>query len=119
MLAPTHVAFSILCTSAILQTVNPLILSIAGATSLLPDIDHTQSIYGRIFYPISKQINEKFGHRTITHSWIAVLIILAISSIFWIFAPMCAYAIFCGYIFGILGDMFTKNGVNFLFPAKV
>ena len=119
MLAPTHVAFSILCTSAILQTVNPLILSIAGATSLLPDIDHTQSIYGRIFYPISKQINQKFGHRTITHSWIAVLIILAVSSVFWIFVPMCAYAIFCGYIFGILGDMLTKNGVNFLFPAKV
>ena len=119
MLAPTHVAFSILCTSTILQTVNPLILSIAGATSLLPDIDHTQSIYGRIFYPISKQINQKFGHRTITHSWIAVLIILAVSSVFWIFAPMCAYAIFCGYIFGILGDMLTKNGVNFLFPAKV
>ena len=82
MLAPTHVAFSILCTSTILQTVNPLILSIAGATSLLPDIDHTQSIYGRIFHPISKQINEKFGHITITHSWIAVLIILAISSVF-------------------------------------
>ena len=119
MLAPTHVAFSILCTSAILQTVNPFILSVAGAVSLLPDIDQTQSISGRIFYPISKQISKRFAHRTITHSWIAVLIIFVISSVIWIFAPMYGYGIFCGYIFGILGDMLTKNGVNFAYPAKV
>jgi inner membrane protein len=119
MLAPTHLAFSILCTSAILQTVNPFILSVAGAVSLLPDIDETQSISGRFFYPISKQISKRFAHRTITHSWIAVLIIFVISSVIWIFAPMYGYGIFCGYIFGILGDMLTKNGVNFAYPAKV
>ena len=32
---------------------------------------------------------------------------------------MYGYGIFCGYIFGILGDMLTKNGVNFAYPAKV
>lgn len=119
MLAPTHVIFSILCISTVLQTIDPLILSIGGAISLLPDIDHTQSIYGRLFFPISKQIHKRFGHRTITHSWIAILIILAISCIIWIFAPMCAYAIFYGYICGILGDMLTKNGVLFFFPIKI
>ncbi len=119
MLAPTHSAFSILCTAAILQTVNPVILGIAGATSLLPDIDHSKSISGRLFYPISKFISSRFAHRTITHSWIAVSIFLCLSFIVWVFAPLCAGAIFIGYLSGILGDMLTKNGVNFVYPAKV
>ncbi|OZH55928.1 hypothetical protein AFK68_01455 [Hydrocoleum sp. CS-953] len=81
MLAPTHSAFSILCTAAVLQTVNPVILGIAGAVALLPDIDHSKSISGRLFYPISKFISARFAHKTITHSWIAVLICLCLSSI--------------------------------------
>lgn len=45
----------------------PLIL-MTMAFSLLPDIDSSQSLMGRIFGPISEAIEQKFGHRTLTHT---------------------------------------------------
>ena len=119
MLAPTHSAFSILCTAVALQTTNPVVLGVAAAASLLPDIDHPGSIAGKLFYPVSRLISSKFAHRTITHSWIAVLLCSIFTSVLFFRAPMVAGSILIGYTSGILGDMLTKNGVNFVFPAKV
>ena len=119
MLAPTHVALGILTTAAALQTVNPVILSVGGIASLLPDIDHQKSVLGRIFFPISKFISDRFPHRTITHSWIGLLVCTSIAAILWLNFPQCATGLVCGYVSGVVGDMFTKSGVNFFFPAKV
>ena len=48
------------------------LLPIILIASILPDIDHTKSIIGKIFFPIAQVINRKYGHRTITHSVFAV-----------------------------------------------
>jgi len=47
---------------------NPYSIGLVIVASVIPDIDHTKSIIGKMFYPISKTISIKFGHRTITHS---------------------------------------------------
>lgn len=46
-------------------------LTIFGA--LLPDIDHRKSPIGRLFFPISRYLDTRFGHRTITHSLLFLL----------------------------------------------
>ena len=44
--------------------------------SVLPDIDHTRSPIGKLFYPIANYLDRHFGHRTITHSFLMVLFLL-------------------------------------------
>src|SRR5688572_439 len=43
--------------------------------SLLPDIDCPKSIVGKLFLPVSRYLNRNFGHRTITHSLLAYLLL--------------------------------------------
>jgi inner membrane protein len=107
-----------LATSLACQTLNPGILLIGGAASLLPDIDHTESIVGRLFWPISNVVNKRFGHRTITHSLIAVLVVAAISAGIFIANQQVAIAFFAGYLSAIVGDMLTKSGVKLLWPNQ-
>ena len=53
---------------------------------LLPDIDHRKSLIGKTFYPIAKFLDKRFGHRTITHSLmflvLCFLLVAFIESIF-------------------------------------
>lgn len=118
MISPTHFAFGILATSLACQSLNPAILLVGGCSSLLPDIDHTESIIGRLLLPISKAINERFGHRTITHSLIGVLIVAAISAAIFTANQQVAVAFFVGYLSAIVGDMMTKSGVKLFWPDQ-
>jgi membrane-bound metal-dependent hydrolase YbcI (DUF457 family) len=73
MTAPTHYAFSYLvCSIAGISPTTALATSLVG---LLPDIDHPESMVGRLFPFISKRIMQKYGHRTVTHSIFAILMI--------------------------------------------
>jgi inner membrane protein len=89
--------------------------------ALLPDIDHTKSLYGRLFRPISKMINRKYGHRTITHS-LAVLLILTtlVAFVESIYRSDYDFSIifFFAYFSHILLDLVTVNGCLFLYPLK-
>ena len=77
MTAATHYAFSyLLCSAAGFEQSTAL----ASLAALLPDIDHPESLIGRVFLPLSKYIQRKYGHRTVTHSVFAILIVaLALS----------------------------------------
>lgn len=76
MLAPTHSVFGIFLTLIILavfgipQSLHWTILLCAIIGSLSPDIDHPKALIGRIFFFISKPLDRRFGHRTVTHSFI-------------------------------------------------
>ena len=76
--------------------------------SVLPDIDTPRSFAGRLF-PFSRQIEEQFGHRTVTHSLL--------------FAGVVALGGGLGPSIGIashlLLDMLTPNGIQLLWPANV
>lgn len=85
---------------------------------MLPDIDHTESIVGRLFWFVSKAINKRFGHRAITHSLIAILFTAVISAGIFIANQQAAIAFFTGYLSAIVGDMLTKSGVKLFWPSQ-
>jgi inner membrane protein len=104
MTAPNHIIGGIAITGISLSFwdinifSNSLYLSFCIFSSLLPDIDHTKSMIGKVFYPIAKYLDVKFGHRTITHS-ITILIPL--------------FIFFCFFELNIINPYFDRNGIDF------
>ncbi len=87
--------------------------------SLLPDIDHTKSLIGKVFRPIAAYLNTNYGHRTITHSLLfyvaTVSIVAALESLTksqYSYTLTAALALGSHYIF----DMCTKAGIPLLYP---
>lgn len=124
MTATTHYAFSyLLCAAA---GVEPATALTASLLSLLPDIDHPESTIGRVFRPFSKYIQQKYGHRTVTHSLFAIMVISAVllpllllprllqwGGPFWTGLYGAALLAFSSHIFI---DLFNKSGVKFFAP---
>ncbi len=119
MTAKNHFLFSISVASLTLGTVDPFVLLLAGAMSLLPDIDSSKSVIGKIFFPLSRLIERHFPHRTFTHSFFmtAILAIGAIPLAFegteFYFAALIGF--FCGWFL----DVFTKAGVSAFYPMSM
>jgi inner membrane protein len=88
--------------------------------ALLPDIDHTKSLIGKLFYPVAKWLDRKYGHRTITHSGIAIGTGILIMSILSKTLIHENYVMIFGFAYGshLLFDMMTKQGVPLLYPWK-
>ena len=120
MMALTHAAIAAAGTSLVLGTGEPLILGLAILGSQLPDIDTTTSTIGKIFFPISSWIEDRFPHRSITHSLLAT-VVLTVASIFICsllgdksFAVVAALPI--GHLLSCFSDTFTKQGVQLFYP---
>ncbi len=126
MTASTHYAFSyLLCAAAGLEPQTGLIASLFA---LLPDIDHPESTIGRLFSPVSKSIQRKYGHRTVTHSIFAIMAMSVILLPFIILAPSGGAGAFSAglkslYFAAILAfsshifiDLFNKSGVRLFAP---
>jgi len=121
MRGPAHVASGYLITglTASLFDINifdhiPTMIFI-GLFSLLPDIDHSKSLIGRIFYPISRYIMKHYSHRTITHSFMAVIVVYCLTSLI---SPRSGFLFTTAYISHLIVDMLTVQGVQFLYPFK-
>ena len=119
MTAKNHFLFSVSAVSLTLGTLDPFVLLIAGAMSLLPDIDSSKSVYGKILFPLSRLIERHFPHRTFTHSLFMTAIIaigaipLAVESREFYFAALIGF--FCGWFL----DVFTKAGVSAFYPMTM
>lgn len=131
MMAFTHIAFG--AASALLaaewlnvpapQTV--LMLSGGVLGSMLPDIDHPSSAFGRRVLPISMMLSAVFGHRGITHSLLAVV---GMSALAWYslrhldwhpgYSVSFVVGITAGYLSHLAGDWMTNSGVPLLWPSK-
>jgi len=97
------------------------LLPVIFVACLLPDIDHTKSIIGKVFLPISKPLNRRYGHRTITHSLVAVLTLTGILSVIQnaIFPSIKVYQVFAlAYSSHLLLDMITVQGIPLFYPFK-
>ena len=129
MMSITHCAISKrsakLCASAgtslILGTADPLLLGLSIIGSQLPDIDTTTSTIGKIFYPISSWIEDRYPHRTITHSLLATAAITAVSFLVTYFllgdiSLKLAIAFPLGHLLACFSDTFTKQGVQLFYP---
>lgn len=86
--------------------------------AMLPDIDHTSSRIGRAVPYIDNFISSVFGHRTLTHS----LLFLILG--YWLFHILSwPESLEIGILLGILShiilDMLTVQGVKFLWPVRI
>jgi endonuclease YncB( thermonuclease family)/membrane-bound metal-dependent hydrolase YbcI (DUF457 family) len=100
---------------------SPLLIVGAIVVGNLPDVDCAYSRIGRALYPIAKWIETRFGHRTVTHSLLAVAAVAALSfaicrfagSPFWYWWPTF-------YASHLLLDMLVGGGtaVPLLWPLK-
>lgn len=114
MTAATHYAFSYLVCSAV--GIPASTAAAASVVSLLPDIDHPQSLIGRLFPYISKYILKKYGHRTVTHSILSILAIMIISSPAMFISVSLYVALVLSFASHIFIDLFNRSGVKLLAP---
>ncbi|MDA2933689.1 metal-dependent hydrolase [Acidobacteria bacterium AH-259-D05] len=104
-------------------------ITITAVGSLLPDIDAPTSSIGRPFFPLASWINQKVGHRTLTHSLVGLAIFaLLMLGLAWILSqwtaegiPLMHYAwlLMLGYGTHIFVDTFNKTGVELFWPSKL
>ncbi len=98
---------------------SPWYIATTIIASVLPDIDHTRSIIGKIFFPFSRCINRRFGHRTITHSLIVLLgtsLVAAYLEITFFHSSQFTKVYFLGYSSHLILDMMTVQGVPLFYP---
>lgn len=84
---------------------------------LLPDIDIQYSTYGKRIKPISKWLNKKVGHRTLTHSLFFVTVLYFSCNIAFgmnIFST----GLMIGCVAHIFCDLFTPSGVPLAYPLS-
>lgn len=125
MTAPNHVVGGTLFTAFFASIFNINIfdswqkLAVTLFFALLPDADHTRSPLGLAFYPISKRISERYGHRTITHS---LLFLVATTTICYVIAKVAGIGTALAVIafFAVLShfilDMVTIAGIPLFYP---
>ncbi|MGL5941125.1 MAG: metal-dependent hydrolase [Waterburya sp.] len=121
MMSVTHCAIASAGTSLILGTASPLPLGLAIIGSQLPDLDTTTSTIGKIFFPVSSWIEDRFPHRSITHSLIATaaiaLVTLSLNHFFLLGDIKTAIALPLGHLLACFSDTFTKQGVQLFYPS--
>ena len=125
MTSPNHIVGGLAITGIIgsLSGINILeeesYIALTVVASLLPDIDHTKSPMGKLFYPLAKSINRRFGHRTITHTLAALLIGWAlVGTIGKVYFDSASYGtiFLIAYLSHLLLDMLTVQGVPLFYP---
>lgn len=125
MTAPNHIIGGIVITGLFGSFLNlnilasPIYIASTIFGALIPDIDYTKSMIGKIFRPISKYLNRRFGHRTITHSLLAMLgsflLFAFIESTF--FGKTTTSKIYLlGFFSHLILDMMTVQGVPLFYP---
>jgi len=117
MMALTHAVISCAGISLILTTNDPLHLALAIAGSQLPDLDTSTSTIGQILFPISNWIENRYPHRSITHSLIATVAIgLLCTPIYFYYDWKTWLCLPLGHLISCFSDVFTKQGVQLFWP---
>jgi inner membrane protein len=140
MLAPTHSVFGIFLTLIFLAvfgiqlSLHWSIILVAILGAIMPDIDHPSSVIGRTFPFISIPLERRYGHRTITHSFIGWAVASLIFAFFvlignwilgsylsfdignWTFPIRWIAAFSISYFSHLILDMFNKTGVQMFWP---
>lgn len=123
MLAATHAAFSTalyLGGAAVFEyKSDPVSWGLAILFSFMPDIDLPTSRVGRPLFWLSVPLEKRFGHRTITHSFIGVAILVVLASPLYFTYPLCFWSIVGGYWSHIQIDMANIRGVDLFWPSPI
>lgn len=127
MLAFTHIAAgcasSLLVSGALNAPSSQMILMLGGGIlgSMMLDIDHSQSAFGKRVPPLLIPIATVFGHRGISHSLLAVagmswLIWWSLHHLHWHqgYAVPVVAGVATGYLSHLAGGWLTNSGVPLL-----
>ena len=121
-MALTHCAIAAASVSFALGEVSPLVTGLAILGSQLPDLDTSTSLIGQICFPISTFIEERFPHRSITHSLLATAFFALLSfPLYYLhYLELKPWlALWLGHLVACFSDTFTKQGVQLFFPSPV
>lgn len=124
MVSGTHVAFGstlFLAGSALFEyEVSIVTWSCVAIGSILPDVDLPTSFFGRTFWWASTRLEKRYGHRTITHSFLAMLVLATL------LYPLLHYdkalyfwCVVGGYWSHLWIDMFNLRGVDLFWPSPI
>ncbi len=123
MIAGTHVAFPptpYLGGAALFEYETSIVgWALAAAASLLPDIDLPTSKFGRVLFWVSTRLEREFGHRTITHSMLALIVVAMLAGPLYLVSPAWFGAIIGGYWSHIWIDMVNLRGADLLWPSPL
>jgi len=123
LIAGTHVAFStvLYLGGAALFEYDPGLIgwALAAASSLLPDIDLPTSRLGRVFFFFSTRLERHYGHRTITHSFLAIGVVAVLASLLYPIDPIYFWSVVGGYWSHLWVDMLNLRGADLLWPSPV
>jgi inner membrane protein len=92
---------------------------LAAAASLLPDIDLPPAKIGRLFWFVSVPMERRFGHRTLTHSLVAIVAVMTLSGPLMAIRPLYFWAVVGGYWSHLWIDMLNVRGIDLFWPAPV
>lgn len=115
----THATIATAGTSLILGTADPLALFLSLIGSQIPDLDTSTSYIGQIFFPVSRWLEARFPHRTITQSLLATGLLCAIALpigyfsnnlLIWSSLPL-------SHLLTCIADCFTVKGVQWFYPV--
>ncbi|MBY6035760.1 metal-dependent hydrolase [Fictibacillus nanhaiensis] len=85
--------------------------------SLLPDLCHPGSYIGKKTSILSKTLSKTFGHRTITHSWIMIALVLMVPQwLDWAYEHSFSKGLLIGVVSHIFLDAATSRGVQLFYP---
>jgi inner membrane protein len=122
MMALTHAAIAAAGTALLLSTADPQIIGLAVIGSQLPDIDTSTSVIGQIFSPVSRWLEKRYAHRTVTHS---LIVTTAIAMIGYAIGTANGHgwkvsiAVALGHFLSCVSDCFTRQGVQLFWPKPV
>jgi inner membrane protein len=119
MMSLTHCALAVTATSLVMGTAEPMVLLTAALASQLPDVDTSKSVPGRILFPFSRFLEKRYPHRSVTHSFLATVVIAGIALPMVLVGLPFYLALVSGYFWGWFGDVFTKSGVCAFYPSQI
>ncbi|MBW4549629.1 MAG: metal-dependent hydrolase [Aphanocapsa sp. GSE-SYN-MK-11-07L] len=118
MMNSTQAVFSVALTSLAMGTADPVLLGTAAIASQFPDLDTSKSWIGRLppLTLISRWIEKRYSHRTLTHSFLFSLGLAGLTLPITLLNQSLWIALNLGYFLGWYADNFTKQGVCAFFP---
>lgn len=124
MIAATHLAFATglyLGGAALFEyPADPVTWAITALFALLPDIDLPTSRIGRPLFWLSVRLERQHGHRTLTHSLVALVFVAGLAApCWWLQRPGWFWAMVGGYWSHLWLDMLNLRGIDLFWPASV
>ncbi|MBC1237580.1 metal-dependent hydrolase [Nostoc sp. 2RC] len=119
MMGITHTAISLAGTAVLTGNADISVLLLAGIGSQIPDLDTTKSWVGKALYPLASFLEERYPHRSATHSIFLSLAIATLTlPVMWVWGWQLWAALPLGHLLSCFSDCSTKLGCQFFWPIN-